>query len=73
MTVDSSSEDEDASPQRRFTSVILDNLQANIDMWQSALDSIEGRGGGGEETEGRLAPPPLITVEDSIEGDIEDN
>jgi hypothetical protein len=42
-------------------------------MWQSALDSIEGRGGGGEETEGRLAPPPLITVEDSIEGDIEDN
>ena len=39
-------------------------------MWQGEIDKIEGS----VAVEGdKMAPPPQITVEDSVEGDIEDN
>ena len=60
---DTSDDDEGEGQVRRFTSVILDNLQSNIDFWQAKLDAATATG------------LPNIAVEDvDIEdGDVEDN
>ena len=39
-------------------------------MWQREIDKIEGNVA---VEVNEMAPPPQITVEDSVEGDIEDN
>lgn len=60
---DTSEDEEGEDHVRRFTSIILDNLQSNIDSWQAKLDAA------------LAAAQPTVTVEDvDVEdGDVEDN
>ena len=67
---DTSEDEEGEGHVRRFTSIILDNLQSNIDSWQAKLDAVMAEA---QPTKG--TDTPTVTVEDiDVEdGDMEDN
>ena len=65
--VSDTTDDEGEGQLRKFTSIILDNLQSNIDSWQAKLDAVIAAQSGNKE---RVTPS--IAVED-VDGDIEDN
>ena len=67
---DSGTSDEDEARVRKFTSIILDNLQSNIDSWQEKLNATLAAQSNEAE-----ASTPSIAVEDADiqDGDVEDN
>ena len=53
---------------RKFTSIILDNLQSNIEMWKVELEKVQKI----SLVEAPPDPPPVIHIANE-DGDIEDN